>query len=279
MEYTALNDGNKMPLVGLGTFPMKGDQLRQAVKVALCCGYELFDTAWLYNNEFDLGLSIKGVDRSKLFITSKLHFDSLFFYYNRRFDIGIPRSSVKKQYQLSCKKLGLKYCDLYLLHAPFRKYNVLYSQMERLKNVKSIGVSNFSIEQLSRLIKSSRIIPAVNQIEMNPFCCDRRFVDYCNNNNVRIEAFSPFGRGLLTKEIMGEKKLLDIGNKYNKTVAQIIIRWLTQQGIVAIPRSSNPDNIKQNIDVFDFALTDKEIETVYSLNKNIHTVGGKIRVG
>lgn len=282
MEFATLNNGLKMPMIGLGTFPYNGNELKMVLDLCWNEGYRLFDTAWLYQNEKAVGefLQIKNI--SEAFITSKVHADQLYYYYNPRFHLGFNKTTVKGAYKDSCQLLGVKRLDLYLLHAPFDNCCKLFASMIKLYNqgaVKAIGVSNFTVKDLERLLSTTDVVPAVNQIEMNPLNSNQSLVDYCKSKGIVVEAFSPFGRGMLTKEIMENPVLKSIAEKYNKTVAQVVLRWLTQQGIVAIPRSNKIEKIKQNISVFDFNLTDDEIGGIYGLNKNIHTVGGIIRIG
>lgn len=282
MEFATLNNGLKMPLIGLGTYPYNGDELKTVLDLCWNEGYRLFDTAWLYGNEKALGAFLQTKESNEAFITSKVHADQLYYYYNPRFHFGVNKTTLKGAYKSSCQKLGINQVDLYLLHAPFDNFCKLYTSMTKLYKqgaMKAIGVSNFTIKDLERLLKTTDVVPAVNQIEMNPLNNNRPLVDYCRGKGIVVEAFSPFGRGMLTKEIMENQTLKSIAEKYDKTVAQVVLRWLTQQGIVAIPRSNKIEKIRQNIDVFDFHLTDDEINNIYGLNKNIHTVGGKIRIG
>lgn len=282
MEYVILNNGVKMPLVGIGTFPYKGEELKEVLQICYDAGYRLIDTAWLYQNEVEIGDFLKANKIQDVFVTSKLHFDQIYWYYNQHLRIGIRKSSIRRAYLGSQKRLGLSQIDLYLLHAPFKNFKYLYTAITKLYTegmIKAVGVSNFSINNLEQLKECSDIVPAVNQIEMNPFNSNRSLIDYCKSRGIVVEAFSPFGRGLLTKEIMDEPKLKELSRKYDKSVAQVILRWLTQQGIVAIPRSNKVEKIRQNISIFDFNLTDAEIDEIYGINKNIRTVGGKIRVG
>lgn len=282
MEFVTLNNGIKMPLVGIGTFPYKGEELKEVLKICYDASYRLIDTAWLYQNETEIGDFLKTNGTQDVLVTSKLHFDQIYWYYNQHLHIGIRKSTVRRAFQGSQKRLGLSQIDLYLLHAPFKNFKYLYTAITKLYAegmIKAVGVSNFSINNLEQLKGCSDIVPAVNQIEMNPYNSDRQLVDYCKQHGIVVEAFSPFGRGLLTKEIMEESKLKELSRKYEKSVAQVILRWLTQQGIVAIPRSNKIEKIKQNISIFDFKLTDAEIDDIYGINKNIRTVGGKIRVG
>lgn len=282
MEYVILNNGVKMPLVGIGTFPYKGEELKEVLQICYDAGYRLIDTAWLYQNEVEIGDFLKANKIQDVFVTSKLHFDQIYWYYNQHLRIGIRKSSIRRAYLGSQKRLALSQIDLYLLHAPFKNFKNLYTAITKLYTegmIKAVGVSNFSINNLEQLKECSDIVPAVNQIEMNPFNSNRSLIDYCKSRGIVVEAFSPFGRGLLTKEIMDEPKLKELSRKYDKSVAQVILRWLTQQGIVAIPRSNKVEKIRQNISIFDFNLTDVEIDEIYGINKNIRTVGGKIRVG
>lgn len=282
MEFATLNNGLKMPLLGLGTYPYNGDELKTVLDFCWNEGYRLFDTAWLYENEKVLGEFLQTKGAKDFFVTSKVHANQLYYYYNPRFHFGVRKTTIKGAYKSSCHKLGINQVDLYLLHAPFDNYCELYAYMTKLYKqgaMKSIGVSNFTIKDLEKLLSTTDVVPAINQIEMNPLNSNRSLVDYCKSKGIVVEAFSPFGRGMLTKEIMDNPTLKLIADKYEKSVAQVVLRWLTQQGIVAIPRSNKIEKIRQNINVFDFRLTNDEINNIYVLNKNIHTVGGKIRIG
>lgn len=282
MEFATLNNGLKMPLIGLGTYPYNGDELKTVLELCWNEGYRLFDTAWLYQNEKVLGEFLQIKESNEAFITSKVHANQLYYYYNPRLHLGIHKTTVKGAYQGSCQQIGVKQLNLYLLHAPFDNYSKLYTSMAKLYKqgaMKAIGVSNFTIKDLESLLKTTDVVPAVNQIEMNPLNSNRSLVDYCSSKGIVVEAFSPFGRGMLTKEIMDNQILKSIAEKYGKTVAQVVLRWLTQQGIVAIPRSNKIEKLRQNISVFDFNLSTVEIDSIYGLNKDIHTVGGKIRIG
>ncbi|MBQ2176036.1 MAG: aldo/keto reductase [Alphaproteobacteria bacterium] len=282
MEFATLNNGLKMPLIGMGTYPYNDDELKTVLELCWNEGYRLFDTAWLYQNEKALGEFLQTKESNEAFITSKVHANQLYYYYNPRLHLGVHKTTVKGAYKNSCQLLGVKQLNLYLLHAPFDNYCKLYTSMTKLYKqgaMKSIGVSNFTIKDLETLLNTTDVVPAVNQIEMNPLNSNRSLVDYCRSKGIVVEAFSPFGRGMLTKEIMDNQILKSIAEKYDKTIAQVVLRWLTQQGIVAIPRSNKVEKLRQNIAVFDFNLSAEDIDSIYGLNKDIHTVGGKIRIG
>lgn len=258
--YT-LNNGVKIPIVGFGTWQSKdGAEAYEAVKAALKAGYRHIDTAAAYGNEESVGKAIKdsGIDRKELFVTSKLWND----------DHGYD--SAKKALDLSLEKLGLDYLDLYLIHWPnpikFRnewqeKNADSWRAMEEgLDNgkVHAIGVSNFRPHHLDELLKTAKVTPAVNQIFLNPSDTEDETVAYNNEHNILSEAYSPLGTG----KIFTIPELKDIAAKYDKSVAQIVIRWSLQHGFLPLPKSVHADRIQQNTDIFDFELSDEDVKVI-----------------
>ncbi|KRN93556.1 aldo/keto reductase [Pediococcus stilesii] len=258
--YT-LNNGVKIPIVGFGTWQSKdGAEAYEAVKAALKAGYRHIDTAAAYGNEESVGKAIKdsGIDRKELFVTSKLWND----------DHGYD--SAKKALDLSLEKLGLDYLDLYLIHWPnpikFRnewqeKNADSWRAMEEgLDNgkVRAIGVSNFRPHHLDELLKTAKVTPAVNQIFLNPSDTEDETVAYNNEHNILSEAYSPLGTG----KIFTIPELKDIAAKYDKSVAQIVIRWSLQHGFLPLPKSVHADRIQQNTDIFDFELSDEDVKVI-----------------
>lgn len=254
-----LNNGIKMPALGFGTLELKDSIGINSVSQAISIGYRLIDDATIYGNEESVGLGIKksGIDRKDLFISTKLWVS----------DMGYE--GTKKAFELSLKKLGVEYIDLYLIHRPRGDVKGSWKAMEELYKegkIKAIGVSNFDSTQLADLLAICKIKPVVNQIEINPFFQQFEMQRITEKFGIQVEAWSPFAQGrngLFTNEL-----LVNIGKKYNKTAAQVTLRWLIQRGIVTIPRTSNPDYMKENIDVFDFTLDDEDMKQISTLDKN-----------
>lgn len=258
--YT-LNNGVKIPVVGFGTWQSKdGDEAYNAVKAALEAGYRHIDTAAAYGNEESVGKAIKdsGIDRKELFITSKL--------WNR--DHGYELA--KKALDTSLAKLGTDYLDLYLIHWPnpvqFRdewqqrnadSWRAMEEALDAGK-VRAIGVSNFRAHHLDELLKTAKVTPAVNQIFLNPSDTEDEVVAYNKEHGILSEAYSPLGTG----KIFTIPELKDIAAKYNKSVAQVVLRWSLQHGFLPLPKSVHADRIKQNTEIFDFELSDDDIKKI-----------------
>jgi methylglyoxal/glyoxal reductase len=264
---TTLHNGVKMPWFGLGVFKVEeGPELVNAVKTAIQHGYRSIDTAAIYQNEEGVGEGIReglkgaGISREDLFVTSKV--------WNS--DLGYE--SAIAAFETSLEKLGLDYLDLYLIHWPVEgKYKDAWRALETLYKegkIKAIGVSNFQIHHLEDLMKNAEIKPMVNQVECHPRLTQKELKDYCKENGIQLEAWSPLMQG----EILDNQDLQEIATKHNKTVAQVILRWDLQNQIVTIPKSTKEHRIKENADIFDFALTDDEMERIDGLNQN-HRVG------
>lgn len=253
-----LNNGISMPALGFGTLDLNDSVGINSVAQAVLLGYRLFDTATIYGNEEAVGKGIKksGMDRKKLFISTKLWVS----------DMGYENT--KKAFERSLKKLGVDYLDMYLIHRPRGDVQGSWKAMEELYKegkIRAIGVSNFDSAQLANLVAKAEIKPAINQIEVNPFFQEPELIRAIQKSGVQVEGWSPFAQG--RNGLFTNKVLVEIGNKYHKTAAQVTLRWLIQQGIVVIPRTSNPAYMKENLEVFDFKLTNADMQQITTLDK------------
>lgn len=281
-----LSNGIKTPVVSLGTYPFKGKDIHQLIETAWELGYRSFDTAWMYDNEIEIGKVLRDlrIDRDEVFITSKFHIDSIYwprYYYSLPIG-GLRFKSVARAYRDSCKRLGLEYLDLYLLHWPFPDYKRLWLSFERLYNeqqVKAIGVCSFLPKHLESLKEVSDLMPHVNQIELNPYNSRLETVHYCQSIGIAIQAYSPFGSGIFTKELLSDPVLIEIASRHEKSAAQIILRWMIQRGILVIPRSMKRSSLTEDIALFDFLLTQEEMDEVDKLNRDRFLEGDSRRVG
>lgn len=261
-DCTVLNNGVKMPWIGLGVFQVTDHaEATQAVKWAIEAGYRSIDTAMIYRNEEAVGRGIResGVPREELFITTKVWND----------DQGYD--STLRAFEESRKRLGLEYLDLYLIHWPGKsKYKETWKALIKLREegwVRAIGVSNFHIHHLEDIMEDSGVVPAVNQVELHPWLTQKPLLDFCKRHNIQVESWSPLAKG----QLLDHPTLTEIGRKYGKTPAQVIIRWNLQLGIVTIPKSVKRERIIENADVFDFELTPEEIAAIDALNEGRRT--------
>ncbi len=260
MQTVKLNNGVKMPILGFGVFQVKDlDECERSVRDAINVGYRLIDTAQSYGNEEAVGKAIKDsrIKREDLFITTKLWIQSNGY------------DGTKKVFENSLKKLQLDYLDLYLIHQPFGDVYGEWRAMQELYKegrVRAIGVSNFHPDRLIDLIIHNEIVPAINQIETHPFHQQIETQKFLQENNVQIESWGPFAEG--KNNLFHNELLASIGKKYNKTVAQVVIRWLTQRGVIAIPKSVHKERMEQNFNSLDFELSKEDMEAIKSLDTN-----------
>jgi diketogulonate reductase-like aldo/keto reductase len=258
MQKVVLNNGVEMPILGFGVFQIPdAEECERSVSEALRTGYRLIDTAAAYENEEAVGEAIKrsGVAREEIFVTTKLWIQ----------DAG--HESAKKAFERSLKRLQLDYLDLYLIHQPFGDVYGSWRAMEELYRegrIRAIGVSNFQPDRLMDLIVHNEVVPAVNQIETHPFCQQIEAQKFLQENNVQIESWGPFAEG--RNNIFQNELLLSIAGKYRKTVAQVILRWLTQRGVVVIPKSVREERIVENFDIFDFELSHEDMYAIVALD-------------
>ncbi len=253
-----LSDGNTMPLFGLGVWAANpGQETQDAVSCALEVGYRHIDTASMYGNEQDVGSALNacGVPRNEIFVTTKV------------WETEQGYEPTLRAFEQSQQKLGLEFVDLYLIHWPVEGQRVdTWQALERLQNegrVKSIGVSNFSPNHLQEIFESGKQRPTVNQIELSPFLQQRTIADFTRSAGIHLTAYCPLARG----ERFSHRSLQDIAEQTGKTPAQIMIRWGLQQGQTMIPKSVNPVRIRQNADVFDFTLSDKQMRLLAELDE------------
>jgi diketogulonate reductase-like aldo/keto reductase len=258
MQKVMLNNGVEMPILGFGVYQIEdAKQCEQAVYDALIAGYRLIDTAAAYMNEEAVGKAIKrsGIPREEIFITTKLWIQ----------DAGYENA--KKAFAKSLKRLQVDYVDLYLIHQPFGDVYGSWRAMEELYRegkIRAIGVSNFYPDRLVDLISHNEVVPAVNQVETHPFCQQIESHNLMKENNIQIMSWGPFAEG--RNNMLQNEVLVSIGKKYNKSVAQVILRWLTQREIVAIPKSVHKERITENSNIFDFELNQEDMETITALD-------------
>lgn len=261
MQKVVLNNGVEMPILGFGVFQITDtEECERSVYDAIQAGYRLIDTAASYENETEVGNAIKqsGIAREELFVTTKLWIQ----------DTGYENT--KAAFGRSLKRLQLDYLDLYLIHQPYGDIYGSWRAMEELYRegfIRAIGVSNFHPDRLMDLIVHNRVVPAVNQIETHPFNQQIETQKFLQENQVQIESWGPFAEG--RNNIFQNELLRSIAAKYNKTVAQTVLRWLTQRGIVAIPKSVRPERIRENFNIFDFELSEEDMAAIVALDMKV----------
>lgn len=254
-----------MPQLGFGVYKVTNEEIKDAVTHALNAGYRSIDTAQFYDNEAGVGEAIKesGIPREEIFVTTKV------WNTHHGYDKAL------EAFEQSLTLLNLDYIDLYLVHWPMPKYDLYvetYKALEKLYHdgrVRAIGVSNFHIEHLERLLTECEIKPVVNQVECHPYLQQKELKAFCKENDIVVEAWSPIAKG---GEVLQDEIIKEIADKYGKSAAQVVLRWHMQEGTIAIPKSVTPSRIKENIDIFDFSLTDEEMEKIASLDRN-HRIG------
>ena len=258
MEYVKLNNGVEMPILGFGVYQIPTSDTKKCVLDAIKVGYRSIDTAQSYFNEAEVGDAINecGVSRNELFITTKVWIDNYGY------------ENCKKSVEESLKKLRTDYIDLVLLHQPFSDYYGAYRALEDLYEegkIRAIGVSNFYPDRLSDICLFDRkVIPAVNQVETNPINAEFKAQENMEKYGVHIEAWAPFGEG--RNGLFSNEVLVDIGKKYNKTSAQVILRWLIQRGVIVACKSTHIERMRENFNVFDFELSEEDMENISKLD-------------
>lgn len=257
MEHRILNNGVEMPVLGFGVYQVEETVCEQCVCDAIAAGYRSIDTASAYLNERAVGRAIRrsGVPREELFITTKLWVQ----------DAGYE--STKRAFAKSLERLQLDYLDLYLIHQPFGDVYGSWRAMEELYRegaVRAIGVSNFQPDRLVDLILHNEVIPAVNQVETHPFCQQTEAAAVMASEGVQIESWAPFAEG--RNNLFGNGTLVSLAAKYRKSVAQVVLRWLIQRGVVVIPKSVRPERMAENIAVFDFHLAPEDMDLIATLD-------------
>ncbi len=260
-----LNNGQEIPQLGFGVFLIEPSDTAEAVGTALQAGYRHIDTAEMYGNEREVGDAIRraGLDRSEVFVTSKLANDA-----HRPDD-------ARRAFDASLEALGFDYLDLFLIHWPLpTRYDGDFvstwhtlEEFYRDGRARSIGVSNFQPHHLRRLHEDSEITPAVDQIELHPYLTQDDVTDFCADHQIAVEAWSPLARG----EVASDPEIADVAKAVGKTPAQVVLRWHIQRGDVIFPKSVTPDRIRENIDIFDFELSDEQMEVIGSLNADQRT--------
>ncbi|SDZ66839.1 Aldo/keto reductase [Evansella caseinilytica] len=254
-----LNNGVEMPWLGFGVFKVKeGDEVVNAVKAALDTGYRSIDTASYYENEQGVGQAMKesGVPRESIFLTTKVWNDQQGY------------DETLRAFEESRKKLNVNYLDLYLIHWPVTgKFKETWRAFERLYeegSIRAIGVSNFHIHHLEELLKDVQVKPAVNQVEYHPLLTQKELHQYCKERGIQLEAWAPLTKG----RMFDNAELLQLAEKYQKTPAQIILRWDLQNEVVTIPKSTTPSRIAENANIFDFELSDEDMEKISRFNRD-----------
>ena len=258
MEYVTLNNGVKMPKLGFGVYQiLDAAQCEQAVLYAISVGYRLIDTAASYGNEEAVGKAIKacGIPREELFITTKLWISDTSY------------EGAKRGFQKSMERLCLDYLDLYLIHQPLNDYYGAWRAMEELYRegkVRAIGVCSFYLDRLADLIAFNEVAPAVNQVEANVFFQQQESQKFMESKGVTMEGWAPFAEG--KNDLFSNETLRAIGEKYEKSIAQVVLRWLLQRGVVCIPKSVKKERMEENFQVFDFSLSEEDMAAIAALD-------------
>lgn len=260
-----LNNGVRMPVLGLGTWQSaRGETVRRAVRAALDAGYRLIDTAAAYGNEEDIGAAIaeSGIHRSELFITTKL------WIADARYQRALAAC------RQSLQRLRLDYLDLYLIHWPVpwlwpQAWRALLTLQEE-GLCRAIGVSNFNIRHLQAAMQLGPVVPAVNQVEFSPFLYRRDLLEFCREHGIQLESYSPLTRGAK----LHDPRVTVLARHYDKTNAQLFLRWALQHGVVTIPKSTHPKRISENADLFDFEITPDDMAALDALNEDYYTIPG-----
>lgn len=258
MNYIELNDGNRIPQFGLGTWLLK-DKCYDSLLIALKAGYRHIDTAEIYLNDASIAKAIEesGIPREELYITTKVWFTNY------------KRDKVRKSVEKSLRQMNLEYLDLVLLHKNVGNYTEAWKELVELKKegkIKSIGVSSFKEKDLKKILNMGSVIPAVNQIECHPFCQRKDLIKFMDENGIKTEVWSPLGHG--SKRIMNHPLFVELAKKYNKSPVQIVLRWHIQNNNIVFPQSTSKEHIESNIDIFDFEISNEDMERIALIDKN-----------
>lgn len=271
MEELCFNKSitNKLPKIGFGTYSLHGDIINKSIETAISNGILLFDTAYKYENETELFNAVvkTGYNISDIYIQTKVCQRQLLGSLSK---LRLDKQSVKQAFKKSLNRLNK--IDVFLIHSYFDGCEKFYKDLIRLRDeglVPFVGICNCNQQQLQHIYNCVGEYPMVIQVEIHPYNSQKKIIEFCHNNNILIEARSPFAHGDVMQEWYANKRILDIANSYNKTIPQIILRWLIQQNIIPIYRSKNINHISENIDINDFSLTLEQMNTIDKLNKDI----------
>ena len=266
VQSVTLNNGVNMPILGLGVYNMYGRDAVLAVEQALQVGYRLIDSATMYRNESEIGQAVRnsGLPRADVFITTKVD----------NADQGYDQTL--KAFDTSLRKLGMEYVDLYLIHWPIRdKRKDTWMALEKIYadgRARAIGVANYLIPFLQELKGYASIVPALNQVEFSPYLYLQDLLRYCQQQGIQLQAYSPLARG----ERLQDPRLLALAKKYHKSAAQLMLRWDIQHGVSAIPKSVSPQRLRENVDLFDFQISDADMAIMDGFHENLRLVGNPI---
>lgn len=260
-----LNNGVKMPQLGLGVFLVPNDQVEQPLEIAFENGYRLIDTAAAYDNEEGVGVAIRnsGIPRQELFITTKL------------WNTAQGYEKTMMEFEASLDRLNLDYVDLYLIHWPCPQKGLFvqtwkaFEKIYKTGHAKAIGVCNFKPQHLDHLMQATEIVPAVLQIELNPRFTQEKVRQYAKKHAIHVESWHPLGGQKNLEAILSVPLIVKLGKKYGKTPAQIVLRWHTQLGLIVIPKSIHAERIKENCNIFDFEMSQEEIDSISALNTDM----------
>ena len=259
MEYITLANGYQLPMLGYGTLHIPPKQTKECVLKAFEAGYRLIDTAASYQNEKEIGEAIKEskLKREEIYLTTKVWVQ----------DAGYENTL--QAFHQSLENLGVDYLDLYLIHQPYGDYLGAWKALEeayQAGKIKSIGISNITVNLWNKFKDGMTVMPAVNQVEFNPFVQQKELRKVMAENDIRLEAWYPLGHG--NKDLLENETIVSLAKKYNKNAGQIILRWIYQEGVISLPKSTNEERMKGNIDIFDFELTDEEMKAMQALDTN-----------
>ena len=261
----------KSPCIGIGTFSVSESELPELLQTGIEIGYKLIDTAFKYKNETLIGNILKDlkVNRNQVLIETKAGSELL---RGRKRYLYLDKISIKKAIKRACERLKTDYIDIFLIHAPFKGYEKSFQELLKFREskiIKLIGICNINYEQLQLLYEKTGAYPDVVQVEVHPYFANLKLCEFCLAHEIIVEARSPFAHGDALEEWANESRLQFLAVKYKKTILQIILKWIQQRGIVPIPRTNSISHLRENIDLYDFSLTDDEIKSINEMNRNL----------